>query len=337
MKLSRRHAIAGAAVALAGCSGMQMGFEEQADGVRTLIGHPLAGTTTISVVDRSDSDHDIRALATEAAEFWTDHAEEYADVDVTFEIDDGSSDIELVFLGDRTELEGCQEHASRDILGCAPLLKPGHRPDRPVTVEIVAAGQPYGDVLITTKHELGHTLGLGHDDDPSYIMSNDVEDRLPEYDRRKEILESIENAWNGRNSGTREYNRAIDRWNDGEYTEAVTRFEASRERYEISIASIDTASELEVGFDGMIRPETVDREALRDQFDRAYEWITLAVERSEQTAESAAARADGDGSKARARLEAAEETFEKLQTIDFPAPIDVARALGLVRERVSTS
>lgn len=333
MKLSRRHAIVGATVALAGCSEMGAEIEERAADVRALGGHPLAGTATISVVDRTDSDYDLRSLAAEAAAYWTEHAVEYADVEASFAIVDDSSDIELVFLGDRADLEGCQEHASEEVLGCAPLLKPGHRPERPITLEVVVSGQSYGDVLVTTKHELGHALGLGHDDDPAHIMSNDIEDRLPEYDRRQAILDSIESAWSNRNSATREYNRAIDRWNDEEYAEAVPKFESSADRYRGSIPFIDTASELEEGFDGMRRPETVDRETLRDQFERAHEWVTLAIERSEQMTESAVDLTEGDGSKAHARWEAAEATFERLQTIEFPAPIDVARALGLVRDR----
>lgn len=337
MELSRRHAIAGAAVALAGCSELRMEVEERADGVRSLAGHPLAGTTTISVVDRSDGSHDVHAIAQEAAGYWNEHAGVYTDVDVTFVLDHESPDIELVFLADRTGLEGCQEHASREILGCAPLLRPGHRPERPITVEVVAAGQPYGDVRTTAKHELGHTLGLDHDDEPAYIMSNDVRDRLPEYHRRLEILDTVENAWNGRNAATREYNRGIDRWNDGEYTVAADTFDAAAERYRVASASVDTAMELETGFDGMNRPETVDREALREGLERAHEWIDLAVERSKQMAESAGARDDGDVSTARVRRQEAERAFEQLKEVAFPAPVDIARTLGLVRERVTTT
>lgn len=337
MKLSRRHAIAGAAVALAGCSELQIEVEERADSVRALAGHPLAGITTISVIDRSNGGHDVDAIAKEAADYWNEHAEEYAEVDVTFTFDDEAPDIELVFLADRAGLEGCQEHASREILGCAPLLRPGHRPERPITVEVVSAGQPYGDVRITAKHELGHTLGLGHGDEPAYIMSNDIEDRLPEYHRRIEILDSIENGWNGRNSGTREYNRGIDRWKDSDYAEAASTFEAAASRYRTAAASVDTAIEVETGFDGMNRPETVDRESLRAGFDRAHEWIDLAVERSELMAESATARNDGEVQNARTSQREADQVFERLREVDFPAPVEVARSLGLVRERVSVA
>ncbi len=327
MELSRRHALAGAAVALAGCSEI----EERADGIRSSRGHPLSGTTSVSIVDRSHSGHDLQRLTTEALTYWTANAEEFLDFSVTFELASASPDLEVVFLADAAELEGCAEHATEEILGCAPLLEEGHRPERPVTIEVVAGDRPHGEVRITTKHELGHALGLTHDDEPAYVMSNDIEDRLPEYDRRTEILNSIENAWTGRNAGTRRYNRAVERWNDGEYGAAASGFDSSAERYRVVVASVETAAELETGFDGMNRPETVDRGALRTHFERIREWIEPAKTRSERMAEAASARERGDVSTAQERIAEAETATEELDEIDFPAPADAARALGLVR------
>jgi hypothetical protein len=333
MELSRRHAITGVALALAGCSEVRSDVESRADGVLAGGEHPLAGVTTIAVVDGSESDHDLEALTQDAAAYWSEHAAEYADVDVSFRLsEEGTADVELVFLDSRTELEGCREHSSAEILGCAPLLTAEHRPERPITVEVVAADRPPGDVRITIQHELGHTLGLDHDDEPAHIMSNDIEDRLPEYERRGEILESFENAWVGRNAGTREYNRGINRWNDGEYGTAVSIFESAADRYRTAGASIETAVELERGFDGMRRPETVDRDRLRSAFESAREWIDLAAERADRMAASAEARDDGDASTARERHEAADDALSELRAIEFPAPVDVAGALGLLRD-----
>jgi len=97
------------------------------------------------------------------------------------------------------------------------------------------------------------------------------------------------------------------------------------------VASVETAAELETGFDGMNRPETVDRETLRTHFERIHEWIELAIARSERMAEAASARERGDVSTARERIAEAETIDERLEDVDVPAPADTARALGLVR------
>jgi hypothetical protein len=329
MELSRRGAIAGAAAALAGCSTLRSELEERGDGVLDGGRHPLAGETTIDVVDRSRSDHDLAALTAEAAAYWTDNAAEYAGFDVSLSIGDDDPDVEVVYLDDRTGIEGCREHAASELLGCAPLLEPRHRPERPVTVEVVATGRPYGDVRTTVQHELGHTLGLDHGDEPAHVMSNEIEDRLPEYGRRREILDSFENAWGGRNTATRTYQRAINRWNDREYAEAVPAFEAAGRRYRTAVASVDTAVELARGFDGMARPETVDRAALGDAFARARQWLGVAAERADLMAAASAARVDGDATRARDRRTEADAAIAELRAIDYPAPVAVADALRL--------
>lgn len=336
MQLRRRQAIVGVAVALAGCSSVRTEIGERADGVAPGGGHPLAGTTTVSIVDQSGADHDFQAIVADALEYWTANASQYADVDVTFEFADRAPDVEIVFLADRLELEGCQEHASEDILGCAPLLRAEHRPERPITVEVVAGGRPSGEVEITTKHELGHVVGLGHDDEPARIMSNDIEDRLPKYERRTDIFESFKNAWNGRSSATREYNGALNRWTDREYDDAVSGFATAAEEYRTAVASVETAIELEAGLDGMARPDTVDRGTLLVQLRRSRRWLVLASERADLMSDSAAARRDGDPERASETYDAAERTLAEMRDIEFPAPVDVAGSLGLVEEAVET-
>jgi hypothetical protein len=332
MELSRRRAIAGAAVALAGCSSVQDEVNEQADTVLGPEEHPFAGATTIAVEDRSGSDHDVSALAAAAAAYWSEHAVEYTGFDVSFSVGGASPDIELVFLNRRAELEGCQEHSSAEVLGCSPLLRAEHRPERPVTVEVVANGRPYGDVQITTKHELGHALGLGHDDDPEHIMSDNIKDRLPAYERRIDLLDTFGNAWAGRNTGAREYEVAVEDWNDDRYAESVSVFEASTSSYRQAVESVATAEEMATAFEGIEQPETVDHDSLRESIRGADEWVTLAAERSSLMADAAAARADGDISTARAHKREADDASVALRDAEFPAPIVVADALGLGRD-----
>ena len=242
-----------------------------------------------------------------------------------------SPGIELVFLESGSELRGCRERTERDVLGCSPLLQDESRPEWPVTIEVVAGRRPADAIRTITKHELGHALGLDHDDEPVEGMSNDIEDRFSEYTRRTEIVKSMENAWNGRNAGMRRYNSAIDRWNDGEYSAAVPGFEAATERYRSVVASSDIAAELDPGFDGMARPGTVDREPLRRYFEQSRRWVDLAI-RAKRMAAAETAHEQEDLSVARDHVASAKAAGETLQTVTSPVPADVARVLGLLQE-----
>ena len=138
-------------------------------------GHPLAGTTqTVRVADNSDGPHDVEENARQALSYWEANAEEYAGFEVGFELD-GSADADLVIAyGD--DPRGCEnvpEYSSR-VLGCAPLLREGTRVPQPITARVVAAARPPGSIRVTTQHELGHMLGLTHDDPPGYVMETNL-------------------------------------------------------------------------------------------------------------------------------------------------------------------
>lgn len=327
--MRRRELLAGAAVALAGCAEAREFVEDNAP-----IGHPLAGETAVAVVDVSSAAHDLEALTDEALAFWNEHAPQYAGVDVTFErvARDADPDVEIEFLDTREQLDGCQDHSSEEVLGCAPLIREGNRIDRPVVAEVVATDRPYGDVRITTMHELGHMLGLGHDDEPAWIMSNRIRDRLPEYEHRVEVLEAVQAGWDARNDGTRRYNEGIERWNDGDYRAAVEPFARAAELYRSVHDHVDAAERAATAFEEMNRPETVDRERLASYFETTRELTDMLVSVAEDMRAAAEARADGNIIRARERQESANETLEAVQSRDAPTPADVGRALGLVRE-----
>ncbi|MFT4882810.1 MAG: hypothetical protein ACI8U4_000305 [Natronomonas sp.] len=325
---------AGLSVSLAGCADV----EEFAEGTDPR-GHPLAGTTTVAIVNQSDSTHDLEAITDGSLSFWTENAQQYAGFEVEFRrVESGSGDsdadpdVEIEFLDSREELDGCQEHSTDNVLGCAPLIRENNRIDRPVVAEVVATGRPSGEVEITTKHEIGHLLGLDHDAEPAYIMSNRIEDRLPEYQARTEVLDAFQAGWETRNEGTRAYNEGIGYWNDEAYEQAIEPFERSRDHYRSIHDHTATAEDAATAFEEMQRPETVDRERLQRYFETTHTVADLLVEAAENMRAAAEAMTDGDRSKARDRQQAATDTLEELGGIDDPTPADVGRALGLVRE-----
>jgi hypothetical protein len=337
MELRRRALLSGAgaaAAAFAGCATV----ESRLEGALPPDGHPMAGSVSVAVVDRSESGHDLGALAREALSFWETNAAEYAGFEVDYRLaeptpgDGPPPDVEIVFRDDRQALEGCREFASEEVLGCAPLLEAGRRFDAPATAEVVATGRPYGAVLTTTEHELGHTLGLGHDDEPAFVMSNDIEDRLPEYESRTTVLEAIEAAWQTRNEATRLYNDGIGRWNDREYDAAAAAFSRAESRYAGISASVETAAAAAGAFESMTRPDTVDRLRLETYFERARAITEYSAEMAGLMAAAAEAAAAGDRSEARDLQADADDRSRRLRELEFPSPTDTARALGLVRD-----
>lgn len=344
MKLRRRDLLRGAAagvagaglsVSLAGCTDVEELAEETDPR-----GHPLAGTTTVAIVNQSDSTHDLEAITDESLSFWTENAQQYADFEVEFQRVEGGSetdadpDVEIEFLDSREELDGCQEHSTDNILGCAPLIRENNRIDRPVVAEVVATGRPSGEVEITTKHEIGHLLGLDHAAEPAYIMSNRIEDRLPEYEARTEVLDAFRAGWETRNEGTQAYNEGIGYWNDEAYEQAIEPLERSRDHYRSIHDHVATAEDAATAFEEMQRPETVDRERLQQYFETTHTVADLLVEAAENMRAAAEAMTDGDRSKARDRQQAATDTLEELGDMDDPTPADIGRALGLVREEL---
>ncbi|MFT4910902.1 MAG: hypothetical protein ACI9TI_002081, partial [Natronomonas sp.] len=155
---------------------------------------------------------------------------------------------------------------------------------------------------------------------------------LPAYERRIDLLDTFGNAWAGRNTGAREYEVAVEDWNDDRYAESVSVFEASTSSYRQAVESVATAEEMATAFEGIEQPETVDHDSLRESIRGADEWVTLAAERSSLMADAAAARADGDISTARAHKREADDASVALRDAEFPAPIVVADALGLGRD-----
>ncbi len=330
MHIGRRELLAGVTVGLAGCARV----EDFLENATPPDGHPLAGTTAVAIRNQSTSNHDLERLVDESLSFWTENAEQYAGFAVEFErtADEQDADVLITFLETRQQFQGCHENSAEEVLGCAPLIHEGTRISRPVVAEVVSTDRPYGDVRVTTQHEIGHLLGLTHDDAPAYIMSNRIEDRLPEYNSRIAVVEAYEAVWETRNDGTRTYNDGIRLWNDREFAAAVSPFERAADIYRSIFDHIETAESEAEAFEDMSLPETVNRERLAGYFETARHLTELSIEAADDMATASTAAADGDTRTARERQETAEETLAEFQAIDAPTPTDVASAVGLIRD-----
>lgn len=324
--MRRRHFCTAAGVgclgSLAGCTALDLPFNG---------GHPFADSTVaVRIEDRGKTVHDVASNAREALDFWAAQSSQYVEFGIDFEIVDESPDIVMAYVDTP---EGCSdvENYNNDVLGCAPLIRPGNRISRPVTAYVVAADRPYGSVRTTAKHELGHILGLGHEDEPLEIMSNRPEDRIRLYAVRVEIWETVLAANEQAITAMQRLNDGINGWNDEEYDSATAAFDEAETAFGAAQQAIETAANrLD---DLVVDPplETVDRPRLDADFDARLEWTSAGSDVASAMGAASAAAADNDRSTAREQSAAGRDYLSTFHETAWPEARVVAVALGLVR------
>ncbi len=307
----------GAGAATAGCLGLALASSE----------HPFAGETqTVQVQADSTSPHDLSALASAALSFWEDNSEQYAGFTVDFEVGDDEPDIVITYSDSPAGCENVPNYSDQ-VLGCAPVLEVGSVPRRPVVARVVAGARPPGAIRVTTEHEIGHTLGLDHDDPPANVMSNRPEDRIPEYARRVDIWETVRDIHDRASEATPVLNYGIELYNEGEDEAASLALEAVATDYQGLVNDLDVASSEIDALEANVDVETVAFETLRDLFDRLRRRLVTAV----GLATALAASARGSGQQQQADLDVALEYAETFNSIEVIQLRDVAVALGLIR------
>ena len=130
-----------------------------------LAGTPLDDLDRVRVpveINYGPDARDVTDIVLDALSFWEDNAGMYAGFDVVYERVDEDPYLTIDL---QSTLTSCESYG--DVNGCATIPR-DRLPDK--LEAVVQTALTDQGVFTTAVHELGHTLGLTHDDDPQQYM-----------------------------------------------------------------------------------------------------------------------------------------------------------------------
>lgn len=317
-------AIAGATAATAGCAQLSETVDRATEGSRIEnlggTGHPWNGdpiSVAVAYGDDVERRENFPELVEASTAFWEEHADQYADFEVEYELepDADDPDVRVTLV---SSVSSCESHDSDyRVVGCAPLIT-GDAPDT-ASVEIKSG---YSDNLTQTTitHELGHTLGLGHDDDPQKIMSSDPADRVPDYETRRAIHEAYISGGGSMKEANEHHNDAQDYWENDQWSSASDAFASAADEYSSAERSYSHAAD---------ESKSIGVPNAADICESAANVADESASATSAMRNAAAAYADGDRQKAQQYWNSAQEHYDRLGEYTIPDSDDVAVELGL--------
>ncbi|WP_338728839.1 hypothetical protein [Haladaptatus sp. DJG-WS-42] len=124
---------------------------------------------TVAIEKPEQDSRNYTPLVEAALDYWETNSTQYTAAEVEFEIVENSSEVDVILRMSPT-IQRCGSLTSEDLLGCAPRYSPENELPSP-TVVYIATGFVNETTVKTIKHELGHTLGLGHETPPAFMTA----------------------------------------------------------------------------------------------------------------------------------------------------------------------
>lgn len=273
-------------------------------------------TVVVGVIEVVDTEHDLDTIIQDVLGYWEANSEEYAGFEISYSYEPTVSDPDVqIILTD--EIETCTGEETESISGCAPLIT-GEAPD----TAVVRINNQYNAEFTREllKHEIGHTLGLEHGDEPQDIMSKDISDRTPDYQERQNILDRYVEVLLQIEDGNEMVQQAKEYFNAEQWEAAET----------AATDSVDMFADADV----KIRDVIVDAEQIgvRDGVEIAETALTnieYAQQAADALAKAAVAIRDGDRTEFGVQRERLESAEAELDWEAVASSSEFAAALGI--------
>lgn len=315
--VTRRHWLAVCLPAgLAGCSG-----------VGSVVGpdnHPFADQTVAVQIQTATQDFDrLERLVTDALDYWNENQQPLSyTTTLSYEPDSDEPD---VFVSEVQTIDGCEVHTGEEISGCAPILTPGSQGQLPATLELNP--QPPGEdwhYRRVIEHELGHLLGLTHDDEPTAIMHASWTERYPQYERRRHVFELRQQRTDAYNQGVQFVSDGFDAAESDRFELASERFRQATQAYQDAEETIATSKTVTAALAPF---EPADRERLAALLETETEFVETALGGLAPMIEGTESLAAGD-ERGASRYNDGVDAYREATEMDIPDPETYLTAVG---------